>query len=122
MQRDRTRDYHGRRRHVHNRRAQFIPVPGERRPSQGKSFATDDPLIGRRVLLDRIVDQASGCHSNLVEISAGRGPHAYELRCTVCGNHRGWLPKAAADFLREAIRTFGAPQTPPTWRDTGGMP
>jgi hypothetical protein len=86
-------------------------------PTQADLFGTDDPLVGLRVQLDRAVDQCQPCHGNVAEICAGRGPHAHALRCATCGQHRGWLPKAAAEFLTETIRVVGVPREPLIYRD-----
>jgi hypothetical protein len=57
------------------------------------------------------------CHDNVAKLHAGRGPHAYALLCPTCGRHRGWLPKAAADFFTETVRAFGVPSEPLIYRD-----
>jgi hypothetical protein len=77
----------------------------------------DGSLIGLRVKLNRAVDQQARCHDNLALIHPGKGPHSHELRCTVCGQSRGWLKKSTADFLTEMVRTFGVPVEPFTIRD-----
>ena len=65
----------------------------------------------QRVRLDRTIDQRSTCCGNNVAIvHVGKGPHAAELRCADCGAHRGWLPKAIADFLMATISQFGWPE------------
>jgi hypothetical protein len=86
-------------------------------PTQSDLFATADPLIGLRVKLEREVDQCQPCHDNIAEICAGRGPHGHALKCEQCGRFRGWLPKAAADFLTETIRVLGVPCEPLIYRD-----
>src|SRR6266511_2393672 len=88
-------------------------------PIQGDLFGSADPLIGLHVQLDRAVDHRQPCHDNIVELCTGPGPHAYGLRCSACGRHRGWLPKAAVAFIREIIRTVGVPDGPLIYRDQG---
>jgi hypothetical protein len=81
-------------------------------PRQPDFFGTD-ALVGLRVQLDRDIDRRQRCHENIVALCAGSGPHVYELRCVACGRHRGWLPKARADFIRKAIRMIGDPDDAP---------
>jgi hypothetical protein len=69
------------------------------------------------VLLDRSIDGMELCCNNLASVHAGRGPHGAELRCSYCDRHRGWLPKAALDFLAETVKRFGAPAEPVVLRD-----
>jgi len=45
-------------------------------------------------------------------IGAGRGPHAGELVCANCGQHRGWLSKSTARWIETVVSRFGAPTTP----------
>jgi hypothetical protein len=87
-------------------------------PPQGDLFGDADPLIGLCVKLDREIDRRQPCHENVVELHAGRGGHAYALFCERCGRFRGWLPKAAAEFLTETIRVGGIPRETPIYRDT----
>jgi len=87
-------------------------------PTQTDLFGTHDPLIGLRVKLERAIDQRQPCHDGIAEICSGRGPHSYALLCETCGQHRGWLPQAAAEFLLATIRKFGVPDVPLTWRET----
>jgi hypothetical protein len=68
-------------------------------------------LTDLRVRLDRRIDREAGCHNNLAVIGPGKGPHAYELRCTECDKHRGWVSRRTANFLAESIRVFGVPRT-----------
>jgi hypothetical protein len=70
-----------------------------------------------QVQLNRAIDRQKPCHGGLVEICAGRGPHAYALSCATCGQFCGWLSKAAANFIAETIRKFGAPSEPLKWGD-----
>jgi hypothetical protein len=54
----------------------------------------ETPLIGLRVKLDRPVDRDRPCCRNFCTISFSKGPHAGELICADCGQHRGWISKA----------------------------
>lgn len=76
------------------------------------------------VQLDRRTDLEKPCCRNIATIGAGKGPHAAELRCSVCGNHRGWLPRQALDFIRSLAETFGNSAEPIILRDDtfGGQP
>jgi hypothetical protein len=69
------------------------------------------------VRLERSIDHSNPCCGNLAFVYAGRGPHAAELKCAACGNHRGWLPKNALSFLLETARLFGATDEPVTIRE-----
>jgi hypothetical protein len=69
-------------------------------------------LIGLKVRLDRPVDRDHPCCNNVCIISAGKGPHAGELHCADCGQHRGWLSKPTAQWIESVIARFGAPTTP----------
>jgi hypothetical protein len=65
------------------------------------------------VRLERAIDIDRPCHENLaVIVPRAEGPHAADLRCTVCNQHRGYLARAALPFLAEITRLWGAPQTP----------
>ena len=57
-------------------------------------------LVGLKVKLDRPVDRERPCCRNVCTIGAGRGPHAGELICSDCGQHRGWLSKSTAHRIR----------------------
>jgi hypothetical protein len=70
------------------------------------------PLIGLKVRFDRPVDRERPCCRNICIIAAGKGPHAGELICTSCGQHRGWLSKATAQWIESVVTRFGAPTTP----------
>ena len=54
------------------------------------------------------------CGSNTARIGPPAGPHLAELRCGTCTTHRGWLPRAAHEFLVETINKFGRPTSPIT--------
>ena len=69
-------------------------------------------LIGLRVRLDRPVDRERPCCRNICTISAARGPHAGELICSGCGQHRGWLSQSTAQWIETVVTRFGAPTTP----------
>ena len=70
------------------------------------------PLTGLRIKLDRPVDRDRRCCRNICTIGPGKGPHAGELTCTDCGQHRGWLSKTTAHWIEDVISRFGAPTTP----------
>jgi hypothetical protein len=74
--------------------------------------AADGSLVGLRVKLDRPVDREQPCCANICIIGAGKGPHAGELHCTDCGQHRGWLSKSTAAWIESVVTRFGAPPTP----------
>jgi hypothetical protein len=69
-------------------------------------------LIGLKVQLDRPVDRKRPCCRNICTIGAAKGPHAGELTCAACGQHRGWLSKSTARWIESVIARFGAPTTP----------
>jgi hypothetical protein len=69
-------------------------------------------LVGLQVKLDRAVDRERPCCRNVCTIGAARSPHAGELICATCGQHRGWLSKAAAHWIESVVTRFGAPTTP----------
>jgi hypothetical protein len=76
---------------------------------------TDDlfgTLVGLKVKLDRPVDREGPCCLNICTIGAARGPHAGELICANCGQHRGWLSQTTARFIETVAKRFGAPTTP----------
>ena len=74
-------------------------------------------IVGMTVQLDRETDRCSTCCNNLAVVEPKAGPHAHPLRCAICGEHRGWLPIAAARFISQTVRTFGVPPEPPIIRD-----
>jgi hypothetical protein len=69
------------------------------------------------VRLDRSIDRERPCCENLATIHLGTGPHAAALRCASCGQHRGWLPKEATDFVKAVSEQFGALDQPITLGD-----
>jgi hypothetical protein len=71
------------------------------------------------VRLERDCDRDLPCHDNLAVIGPPKGPHAGELRCAQCDQHRGWLPKQTLDFLNTTAARFGAPSEPIVLRATG---
>jgi hypothetical protein len=70
------------------------------------------PLIGLKVRLDRPVDRERPCCRNICIIGPAKGPHAGELHCADCGQHRGWLSKSTAQWIEHVVTRFGAPTTP----------
>jgi hypothetical protein len=68
------------------------------------------------VRLERHTDQTKPCCENLATIHPDKGPHAAELKCSVCGQHRGWLPQEALDFVNTVAARVGA-QDPVVLRD-----
>jgi len=73
----------------------------------------DSPtVIGLKVKLDRPVDRERPCCLNICTIGPARGPHAGELICASCGQHRGWLSKSTAQWIEHVATRFGAPTTP----------
>jgi hypothetical protein len=69
-------------------------------------------LIGLKVKLDRPVDGERPCCLNLCTIGPAHGPHAGELTCTNCGQHRGWLSQTTGQWIEHVVTRFGAPTTP----------
>ncbi len=82
-----------------------------------KSIYALDQLRGLVVSLP----DTSRCGTNTVRIGVPVGPHCAELRCTSCETHRGWLPRAAHQFLTEIVNKFGRPTTPITIRRGGAQ-
>ena len=77
------------------------------------------PLVGLRIKLERTIDVPCGvCGQTTVVISPGAGPHVAGLHCAACDRHRGWLPKAAFDFLLVMVARFGWPSDPITIRNS----
>jgi hypothetical protein len=72
-------------------------------------------LVGLRIALERTIDVPCGeCGQTSVVIGAGTGPHVASLHCASCNRHRGWLPKAAVNFLATTVTLFGKPAEPIT--------
>jgi hypothetical protein len=69
-------------------------------------------LTGLKVKLDRPIDRERPCCLNVCTIGPASGPHAGELVCTGCGQHRDWLSKSTAQWIEHVITRFGAPTTP----------
>jgi hypothetical protein len=69
-------------------------------------------LLGLRVRLDRPIDRERPCCLNICTVGLARGPHAGELICADCGQHRGWLSKSTAQWIKHVATRFGAPTTP----------
>jgi hypothetical protein len=70
------------------------------------------PLMGFKVRLDRPVDREHPCCRNICIIGPAKGPHAGELHCADCGQHRGWLSRSTAQWIEHIATRFGAPTTP----------
>jgi hypothetical protein len=76
------------------------------------------PEFERTVMrLDRSIDRERPCCENLATIHVGAGPHGAALRCSSCGQHRGWLPKEAIEFVKQVTERFGALGQPITLGD-----
>jgi hypothetical protein len=73
--------------------------------------AEASPLHGLRLKLERKADVRNGCCTNFAIVHAGKGPHAAKLRCASCGNHRGALPKEAANWLLAVLKHFPTART-----------
>jgi hypothetical protein len=71
-----------------------------------------DGIVGLSVKLDRPVDREQPCCRNVCIIGAGKGPHAGDLHCADCGQHRGWLSQTSAQWTESVVMRFGAPTTP----------
>jgi hypothetical protein len=70
------------------------------------------PLVGLRVKLDRPADRDRACCRNICTIGPGKGPHAGELICADCNQHRSWISNATAYWIERVIARFGAPTSP----------
>jgi hypothetical protein len=83
-------------------------------PFQPAPLATPVTLFGEPTLVGLRVEVPTGkcCDGAVAEIHPGRGPHVYELRCSSCGGHRGWLSRSAAAWLRDLIARYGWPSRP----------
>ncbi len=68
--------------------------------------------------LDREIDRQKPCCGNVAVIRPGKGPHAAELRCETCGNHRGWLRAEALTFIESLAQHWSASTEPLILRDT----
>ena len=75
-------------------------------------------LVGIKVKLDRDIARQKPCCENVTTLRPGKARQAAELRCASCGSHRGWLPRAALDFLTTTSTRFGAPAEPIVLRDS----
>src|SRR5262249_25523747 len=69
-------------------------------------------VVGLKVKLDRPIDRERPCCLNICTIGPARGPHAGELICSSCGQHRGWLSNPTAQWIESVATRFGAPTTP----------
>ena len=81
-----------------------------------------DGIVGLKVKLDRPVDREQPCCNNVCIIGAGKGPHAGELHCADCGQHRGWLSQTSAQWIESVVTRFGAPITPIVVRKSEAVP
>ena len=81
-------------------------------------FLGTPTLVGLVVKLERPMDREHPCCRNICVIGAARGPHAGELACTGCGQHRGWLSKTTAQWIESVVRRFAPPTTPIVVRKT----
>jgi hypothetical protein len=80
---------------------------------------TDSNLMGLPIKFQRTIDgPCAVCGESAVIIGGGAGPHVASLRCACCDRHRGWLPKAVADFLTDLVVRFGRPTDPITIRNS----
>jgi hypothetical protein len=97
-------------------------TPGERQAAEAAIARIHEAvsLTGLQLGLDRSCDRTHGCCRRRGVIRPGRGPHRYELRCTNCGRHRGWLKAAAAELLA-AMQRDGRLRAP-ILRDRGIVP
>jgi hypothetical protein len=77
--------------------------------------STDPLLLGLAVKLPDVCR----CGSDIARVGAPVGPHLAELWCERCRRHRGWLPRAAHQFLVEVVNKFGRPDTPIAIRRNG---
>jgi hypothetical protein len=62
--------------------------------------------------MDRPLDRNRPCCRNICTIGLAKGPHAGELICADCGQHRGYLSNDIAHWIESVITRFGAPRTP----------
>src|SRR5262245_22335137 len=83
-----------------------------RRSTPMRDLFGNPTLVGIRVKLDRPVDRDHPCCRNVCTVGAGRGPHAGELICSDCGQHRGWLSKSTAHWIETVVARLGVPTTP----------
>jgi hypothetical protein len=79
-------------------------------------------LVGLKVKLDRPADRERPCCRNICVIGAGRGPHAGELVCADCSQHRGWLSQSTAQWIEHVATRFGALTSPIIVRNTPAEP
>jgi hypothetical protein len=72
----------------------------------------ETPLITVRVKMDRSIDRDRPCCLNFCIVRPADGPHAGELICADCGQHRAWLSNTTALWIEDVITRFGAPTAP----------
>jgi hypothetical protein len=70
------------------------------------------PFVGLCIRMDRPVDRNRRCCRNLCTITPAKTPHAGELICADCGQHRGWISNETVYWIESVIARFGAPTTP----------
>jgi hypothetical protein len=73
-------------------------------------------VVGLEIRLD-ISRREPCCDDVVAQVFPGKGPHAGELICTKCGQHRGWLSKSTHDWLLAVVGKFGWPEEPIIIRD-----
>src|SRR5438105_1994723 len=88
----------------------------------GAAPVDEGNLVGLKVQLDRPIDRERPCCSNVCTIGAARWPHAGELICAGCGQHRGWLSQSTARWIESVVMRFGAPTTPIVVRNSEEVP
>ncbi len=81
-------------------------APGETSPPRPPAA---DPVVGLTVALPALCRCGQ---TALAVIGPGRGPHAAEMRCAKCEQHRGWVARETCRFLNETIARFGCPTMP----------
>jgi len=73
------------------------------------------------VRLARSIDQRQPCCGNLARVVERQGMHAAALNCARCSRFRGWLPKRALIFIRQATVRRSGPTTLRDWTITDGV-
>jgi hypothetical protein len=86
-------------------------LPGQLSFLAPATAATATSLIGLTVQMEGRADKPCRCGETALVVGSPKGPHVGSLYCSSCNRHRGWLPKKAADFLNECLRTFGTGST-----------
>ena len=83
---------------------------------QSDLFQTSPAIVGLPV---DVRHWGRRCHDNVATIHPGKGPHAGELLCAMCGAHRGWLSKATGEWVAEVVQRFGPPTKALVFRHRG---